>query len=45
MSVKWGIIGTAKIAAKVRRGMRLAQNSELVAIASRTQARADEWAA
>lgn len=42
--VRWGILGTAKIATKVSRAIRLARNAELVAIASRTKERADNWA-
>ena len=42
--VRWGILGTARIANKVSRAIRLAENAELVAIASRTDERANEWA-
>ena len=40
MGVKWGIIGTANIAKKLRRAIALAENSELIAIASRSQKKA-----
>ena len=42
--VRWGILSTAGIATKVARAINLAQNSELVAIASRTEERATAWA-
>ncbi len=44
MAVRWGIIGTANIAAKVARAISLAAGNELVAIASRDRTRAAEWA-
>ena len=42
---RWGILGTAGIAAKVARAIDLAANAELIAIASRDQERAAAWAA
>ena len=42
-NVRWGILGTAKIATKVCRAIKLASNAELVAIASRTKERAENW--
>ncbi|MDE0299801.1 MAG: Gfo/Idh/MocA family oxidoreductase [Candidatus Poribacteria bacterium] len=44
-NVRWGILSTARIASKVSRAIKLASNAELVAIASRTKARAETWAA
>ena len=44
MAVKWGILGTARIAAKLERAMELAPNAELVAVASRSEERARSWA-
>ncbi len=43
-TVRWGILGTARIATKVCRAIKLASNAELVAIASRTEERAENWA-
>ena len=43
--VRWGVLGTANIAGKVARAMSLAENAELVAVASRSTERAKEWAA
>jgi D-xylose 1-dehydrogenase (NADP+, D-xylono-1,5-lactone-forming) len=43
-SVKWGIISTADINRKVIPGMRASEKAELVAVASREQRRADEYA-
>lgn len=43
-NVRWGILSTAKIAAKVCRAIKLASNAEIVAIASRTKERAENWA-
>ncbi len=43
--VRWGILGTARINRRVIPAMRLAPRSELVAVASRTRARADAHAA
>lgn len=42
--VRWGILSTARIADKVSRAIRLAENAELAAIASRTEERARGWA-
>ncbi len=42
--VRWGILGTARIATKVGKAIRDAACTELVAIASRSAARAAEWA-
>ena len=42
---RWGILGTARIAAKVARAIDLAENAELTAIASRDQERGRQWAA
>ena len=42
--VRWGILSTANIASKLARAINLAHNAELIAIASRTEARATEWA-
>ena len=43
-SVRWGILSTANIASKLAQAINLAQNAELIAIASRTHERATEWA-
>ncbi len=43
--IRWGILSTANIATKVARGIDLAENAELIAIASRDQERASSWAA
>ena len=43
MGVKWGVLSTAGIATKVSRAIDLAGNAELVAIASRSQERAEAW--
>jgi D-xylose 1-dehydrogenase (NADP+, D-xylono-1,5-lactone-forming) len=42
--VKWGIISTADINRKVIPGMRASDKAELIAVASREQKRADEYA-
>ncbi len=42
--VRWGILSTANIATKVARAIRLAENADLVAVASRTEERAATWA-
>lgn len=42
--VRWGILSTAKIGTKVCRAIKLARNAEVVAIASRTEERAENWA-
>ena len=41
--VRWGILSTANIATKVARAIHLAENSDLVAVASRTEERAATW--
>lgn len=42
--VRWGILSTASIASKVARAINLAHNAELIAVASRTEERANAWA-
>jgi len=42
---RWGILGTAEIAKAVIRGIRRSSNGEVVAVASRSAARARLWAA
>lgn len=42
--VRWGILSTARISDKVGGAIRLAENAELAAIASRTEERARGWA-
>jgi D-xylose 1-dehydrogenase (NADP+, D-xylono-1,5-lactone-forming) len=42
--VKWGILSTADINRKVIPGLRASEKAELVAVASRDQKRADEYA-
>jgi predicted dehydrogenase len=42
--VKWGILSTADINRKVIPGMRASEQAELIAVASREQQRADEYA-
>src|SRR3954468_17242115 len=42
--VRWGILSTARIAQRVVDGARLAENAELVAVASREEARARAYA-
>ncbi|HST06356.1 MAG TPA: Gfo/Idh/MocA family oxidoreductase [Chloroflexia bacterium] len=42
--LRWGVLGTARIADKVVHGMKLAENSVLVAIASRDLNTAQAWA-
>lgn len=44
MTLRWGIIGTARINRRVIPAIRLAPRSELVGVASRTRARADAYA-
>lgn len=43
--LKWGILGTARIAQKVRRAIGLDAGSECVGIASRSEEKAREWGA
>lgn len=43
--VRWGILGTARIAERVGAAIHQARDAELSAVASRTQDRAAEWAA
>ena len=43
--VRWGILSTANIATKVAGAIHLAENADLVAVASRTEERAVTWAA
>jgi predicted dehydrogenase len=43
--LRWGIVSTARINASVIPALRAASRAELVAVASRRQARADEYAA
>ena len=43
--LRWGILGTARINRRVIPALRLARRSDLVAVASRTRARADAYAA
>ena len=42
--VRWGILSTANIATKVAGAIHLAENAELIAVASRTEERAAIWA-
>jgi predicted dehydrogenase len=42
--IRWGIVGTARINRRIIPAMRLARRSQLVAVASRTRARADAYA-
>ena len=42
--IRWGILSTANIATKVARAIHLAENADLVAVASRTEERAATWA-
>jgi len=42
--IQWGILGTANIAAKVGQAIQKANNANLVAIASRSVAKAKHWA-
>lgn len=44
MNVRWGIMGTADIAGKLVEAMKAARNADVVAVASRSQQRAEEWA-
>ena len=43
-AVRWGIMSTANIATKVGNAIHSADSAELVAVASRTQKRAEAWA-
>lgn len=43
--LRWGILGTARINRRLIPALRLARRSQLLAVASRTQARADAYAA
>ena len=43
-TVRWGIMSTARIGTKVSRAIGRAQAAELVAVASRTRERAQQWA-
>ena len=42
--VQWGILGTANIAKKVGGAIKTAENAELIAVASRSHKRANQWA-
>ena len=42
-AIRWGILGTARIATKVGRAISAARSAELAAIASRDRARAVDW--
>ena len=42
--VQWGVLGTAGIAKKVGEAIKMAENAELVAVASRSKTRAKQWA-
>lgn len=44
MNLRWGILGTARINRRLIPAMRSARRSELVAVASRTRARAEAYA-
>ena len=41
--VQWGGLGTAGIAKKVGEAIKMAENAELVAVASRSKTRAKQW--
>ena len=41
--VQWGVLGTAGIAKKVGEAIKMAENAELVAVASRSKTRAKQW--
>ncbi|MEX0725787.1 MAG: Gfo/Idh/MocA family oxidoreductase [Planctomycetaceae bacterium] len=43
--LRWGIIGTARIATKVAEAIQHAEGADLVAVASRDKTRAAQWAA
>ena len=42
-TIKWGIVGTGNIARKFAQAVRLCEASELLAVGSRTQIKADEF--
>ncbi|MDP7015844.1 MAG: Gfo/Idh/MocA family oxidoreductase [Pirellulaceae bacterium] len=42
-SVRWGIMGTARIAAKLATAIHAAEGAQLAAVASRDLARAEQW--
>lgn len=44
-NIRWGVLGTARIATKVSAAIRSAENAELCAIASRSSEKAAAWAA
>ena len=44
MTLRWGILGTARINRRVIPAIRLAPRSEVAAVASRTRARAESYA-
>ncbi|MFN3160182.1 MAG: Gfo/Idh/MocA family protein [Rubinisphaera brasiliensis] len=44
-TVRWGILGTARIARRLAKAMHQAANAELVAVASRSAAKGATWAA
>lgn len=44
-TIRWGVMGTARIATKVAAAIRAAENAEFAAIASRTAEKAASWAA
>src|SRR5262245_53057185 len=44
MSLRWGILGTARINRRIIPALRLARRSTLIAVASRDGARADAYA-
>ena len=41
--IRWGILSTANIATKVARAIHLAEDADLIAVASRTKERAAAW--
>ena len=45
MSIRWGVASTGGIAAKMCHALRTIDDAEIVAVGSRTQAAADEFAA
>lgn len=42
-NIRWGFLSTANIAGKVKRAVDLSSNSEVIAIASRTEEKAQTW--